>query len=411
MFRCPLKFQRILQRPLESVPPDVPPRTLGGEGVSMASVHTEKTSTGARRYRVKWRDEDNRQRSRSFATELDARGFAVEIDRGTALDPRDGDRTLEDFAMLDYLPSRRWSGGTRELVESQLRTRILPELGGKRLGDIRRTDVARFVRNLEAKELAPATIAATYNRLAAILRAAVGDRLIHEAPLLSLAERPRTPRDRSLNLVVLSASDVEQIAAVVPGNLGALVWLVAGTGLRLGEALGVTTQALDIGARTLSVERQLITPSKGDAHLTTRLKSTAAHRNVPLGERACSALSHHMATFPPLSVDDPVDSTRDLVFTNRDRRPVRRQAAGDAWAKARKKLDLPAGARGWHSLRHYYASALIRGGLSVVDVQANLGHATAEETLGTYAHLWPDSENRTRAAIDELMPAAKPRES
>lgn len=36
-------------------------------------------------------------------------------------------------------------------------------------------------------------------------------------------------------------------------------------------------------------------------------------------------------------------------------------------------------------------------------VQARLGHKTAVETLNVYAHLWPDSEDRTRAAVDAMF--------
>jgi integrase len=54
-----------------------------------------------------------------------------------------------------------------------------------------------------------------------------------------------------------------------------------------------------------------------------------------------------------------------------------------------------------HDLRHFYASALIRKGLSVKVVQARLGHASAVETPDIYSHLWPDDEDRTRAAVDE----------
>ena len=61
---------------------------------------------------------------------------------------------------------------------------------------------------------------------------------------------------------------------------------------------------------------------------------------------------------------------------------------------------------GFHALRHYYASLLIRHSESVKTVQARLGHATAAETLDTYSHLWPDSEDRTRAAVDEVLLAA-----
>ncbi len=39
-------------------------------------------------------------------------------------------------------------------------------------------------------------------------------------------------------------------------------------------------------------------------------------------------------------------------------------------------------------------------------VQARLGHASASETLDTYSHLWPDSDDRTRAAVDSALGAA-----
>ena len=36
-------------------------------------------------------------------------------------------------------------------------------------------------------------------------------------------------------------------------------------------------------------------------------------------------------------------------------------------------------------------------------MQARLGHASAVETLDTYSHLWPDSDDRTRDAIDSVL--------
>jgi integrase len=56
-----------------------------------------------------------------------------------------------------------------------------------------------------------------------------------------------------------------------------------------------------------------------------------------------------------------------------------------------------------HDFRHFYASLLIVGGESVKVVQARLGHASARETLETYAHLWPDTEDRTRQAVDAIL--------
>jgi hypothetical protein len=42
---------------------------------------------------------------------------------------------------------------------------------------------------------------------------------------------------------------------------------------------------------------------------------------------------------------------------------------------------------------------------SVKVVQARLGHASASQTLDTYSHLWPDSDDRTRTAVDSVLSA------
>jgi integrase len=48
-------------------------------------------------------------------------------------------------------------------------------------------------------------------------------------------------------------------------------------------------------------------------------------------------------------------------------------------------------------------SLLIRHGESVKTVQARLGHANAAETLDTYSRPWPDSDDRTREAVDHAF--------
>jgi integrase len=90
-----------------------------------------------------------------------------------------------------------------------------------------------------------------------------------------------------------------------------------------------------------------------------------------------------------------------FVFTV-DGEPISRQKFGHMWRPIVVAWGLPKGA-GFHALRHYYASLLIRHGESVKTVQARLGHASAVETLDTYSHLWPDSDDRTREAIDSVL--------
>jgi len=59
----------------------------------------------------------------------------------------------------------------------------------------------------------------------------------------------------------------------------------------------------------------------------------------------------------------------------------------------------------FHDLQHFFASLLIASGGDVRVVQARLRHASAKTTLATYGHLWPYSDDSTRAAIEAVMAA------
>ena len=83
-------------------------------------------------------------------------------------------------------------------------------------------------------------------------------------------------------------------------------------------------------------------------------------------------------------------------------RPITRSAFGFQWRPAVVQAGLPAGT-GFHALRHFYASLLMRHGASVKTVQARLGHKRASQTLDTYSNLWPDWDDRTRDAVDSVL--------
>jgi hypothetical protein len=57
--------------------------------------------------------------------------------------------------------------------------------------------------------------------------------------------------------------------------------------------------------------------------------------------------------------------------------------------------------------RHFYASALIHANLNPKVIQSRLGHATIAETMDTYGHLFPDSEDLGRGAVEGALAAAQ----
>ncbi len=195
----------------------------------------------------------------------------------------------------------------------------------------------------------------------------------------------------------MTTEQVLAARAEVPERLAAMVTLVAGTGLRQSEAFGITVDRIDFLRRVVTIDRQLLTvPGRGPAFGPPKTK--ASIRAVPLPQVVVDALAAHLARFP-VHVDG--DFAR-LVFTREDLEPWTRQSFGHIWRPAAQRAGLPP-RTGFHALRHYYASLLIRHGESIKTVQARLGHASAAETLDTYSHLWPDSEDRTRDAVDSVL--------
>jgi integrase len=290
-----------------------------------------------------------------------------------------------------------WRPSSAAAADTSLRQHVLPRFADRPIASIRPSDVQAWARALSDTQ-APATVRLAYRFFAGAMRAAVTDRIIASSPCVGV-KLPEIVRER---IIPLELEQVQTLSGAMPERYGALVILGAGTGLpalvilgagtglRQGEAFGLTVDRIDFLRRVLTVDRQLVTVKS--APRLAPPKTRASRRDVPLPDIILEALSPHCAVYPPNSPDR-------LVFTNERGEPIRRPVFSRVWRRATDACGVPAGIT-FHDLRHHYASLLIRHGESVKVVQARLGHATAAETLDTYSHLWPDSEDRTRAAVD-----------
>jgi integrase len=216
------------------------------------------------------------------------------------------------------------------------------------------------------------------------------------------------PKDERAKLVPLTVAQVRTLADEMPGHMRAMVLTQAGLGLRLGELLALRVQDVNFLRREVRIAEQL----ELNTHRRVPVKTPRSLRTVPLPTMVAESLAQHMAAYPP--------GPGGLLF-NPVNAPIVRKVAGPGIGhsevaktirRAVKRAGLPVGTSS-HDLRHHYASVLLHAGESVHAVAERLGHTDAKLVLETYGHCMPDTEDRTRKAIDAAWtaPAAEQAES
>ena len=342
---------------------------------------------------MRWVDPEGVERLRVFRLKADADDFAVNVEHtkrtGVYVDPTAGRITFKEYAerWRQVQPHRE---STREQVESYLRNHVYPTLGSRPLAAIRPTEIQALIRERSDK-LAPATLETVSRWLRTVFRAAVADRIIARSPAVDLRLPAAPERDP---VVPFSTDELRALEAGLPAKMRAIVPVGYGLGLRSGEALGLTVDRVDFLRRQVTVDRQLLTPRQPGPPTFGPPKTRKSRRVVPLPDSIGDRLAAHIA--------EHGTGPDGLLFTTPRGLAWRRPRWAEKWQQAVATAKLPKGVR-FHRLRHTYASLLIQAGCSVVVVQHHLGHATAQETLDTYSHMWPDDDDRTRDAVDLLF--------
>ena len=346
------------------------------------------------KWRARYRDETRKERAQHFDRKVDAQRWLAEIMAarltGQYVDPKAGNITFKEYAEA-WRKIQVHSQGTAEALERHFRLHVYPAIGSMPLRTITPTHLQAMVSGFS---VAPATTEVIWRYVGTVFKAAVRDRRIALTPCagVNLPPKPITQID------VIPTELVLAIHAAIPERYKAMIPLAAGTGLRQGEVFGLPKHAIRLDSQEIRVEQQ-VQRFKGEKPKLVRLKTNASYRTLPLPKVVAAALSAHLLQFPPTREDQ-------LLFTNLNNGMLYRSGFNQVFQRAVReatggvKLDRKIG---FHSLRHYYASLLISHGESVTVVQHRLGHKTPEETLQTYSHLWPDSGDRTRTVIDNVL--------
>jgi integrase/recombinase XerD len=255
---------------------------------------------------------------------------------------------------------------------------------GRPPGTASTEDLERWIADQRAAGLAATTIARRVAAVRSFYRhlLLLGARADNPAAELALPRRTRrVPR-------TLSVSEVERLITAATGTTpralrdGALVELLYGAGLRVGEAVALERAGIDLERRLVRVT------GKGDKE-----------RIVPIGREAAEALRRYLAR----GRAQLERRHRPELFLNAQGGPLTRAGAFLILRRLAARAGLEPERVHPHLLRHSFATHLLEGGADLRSVQEMLGHADLA-TTEIYTHV---SDRRRRELYFRAHPHAR----
>jgi integrase len=355
---------------------------------SMGSVNAYETADG-KRYRVRYRDPDRKSREKGgFVRKRDAEDYLANITvsalRGEYVDPKTAKSTIAELGAEWISNQTHLKPSSYRSQESAWRIHVEPMWGARRVGEISHSDVKNWVTKLTPGRSATVVIRA-YGVLAAILDVAVMDRRLTTNP----ARGVKLPRKSKKQRNYLSSAQVELLAAQAGPN-ATLVYFLAYTGLRWGEATGIRIRSLDALRRRVFIAENAVAVG---SQIIVGTPKTHEARSVPYPKFLSESIARQCE-----------NKGRDgLLFGDGVHHQPQSNSTGGWFAAAVAKAqaidpDFPMITP--HDLRHTAASLAISAGANVKAVQRMLGHASAAMTLDTYADLFEDDLNDVSDRMD-----------
>lgn len=305
--------------------------------------------------------------------------------------------TVAEFLRSEWLPAIRATvrHTTYFNYVSHVECHFVPWLGDQALGDVDGRAINRFYSALLSdgrRDGEGGLAASTVRRLHAALHKALKDAVrwgYLDSNPVDAADPPKLRAEGPREMSTWSAAELRSFLEFIRGDrLYPLLFVLATTGMRRGEALGLRWCDVDLGAGHVAVRQNLV--EAGRAVRVSSPKTSRGRRLVAIDRRTGGVLEAHRARCPDVSPSDLVfgccfnGAVSPTTVTKRFR-----DLAGEAGLP---RIRL-------HDLRHTHATLALEAGVHPKIVSERLGHSTVSLTLDVYSHAVPHMQ---RDAADEI---------
>ena len=294
----------------------------------------------------------------------------------------------------------------------QVTQRVYPAFGHLRLDRITGRQIQQFINELvlngknmqTGKPLSRKTAVHHLSFISDVFSYAVRMDIVSDNP----CRKVYVPKGGKKEKEIYSIEEIEQLFKLLenaPLKYRTFITLAVYTGFRRGELMGLEWKDIDFESGVVSVRRTSnYTVKTGIYTDTTKTKSS--QRSMKLPQLVLDILKMHKAK---------QDSERqklgtkwfdcDRLFVTADGHPMHNNTTYTWLKKFCEKNNFPF--RDIHSLRHFYASALINEGIDVATVSSALGHSAISTTTSIYLHAFRDANARASEAIANVLDFSK----
>ena len=235
-----------------------------------------------------------------------------------------------------------------------------------------------------------ATVMDFHHQLKAMLLDAYDEGYIQRDPTRKIVVKGKEPSEKKskyLNEFELKLLLRHLDLSTFP-NFDWMILLIAKTGLRFSEALGLTKEDIDLEQQTINVDKTWDYKSYTGSFKQT--KNASSVRKVPIDWKLAMQLNQVIQDLPN---GEPIFAQK-RVFNS---------TVNNLLKKHCEELNIPV--ISVHGLRHTHASLLLFAGVSIASVAKRLGHADMTTTQQTYLHIIQELENKDNTKIMQHLAA------
>ncbi len=325
----------------------------------------------------------------------------AEVDSGTYL--KHSKETLASWmeSWLETFAARSVKPYTLDAYQRICQVHIIPALGHIALASLTTMQVQSFYNSLtDSKCLSAKTVKNVHGVLHKALTKAVLLRKISFNP----AEGCDLPRVKRKEIQPLTQEQIGDFLRAICGHVYEfLFFFTLFTGVREGEALGLTWNRIDFQNNKILIDRQLQKNEKVGGEYILSSPKNSRPRTITVSPSVMAVLrkqrSHQLRQ--QLAAGPAWDNPLNLVFTNAFGGHLCHTTVYKNFKVIATQIGAPD--RRFHDLRHTYAVLALEAGDDIKTLQEHLGHATAAFTLSVYGHVSELMHQRSAARMDQVV--------